>query len=65
MAESLKRVKQIDKRHEFIVFGYNHQTEKQYSLLHIPSMISNLCLEFYFQENYFENGSGNLEISGW
>ena len=63
MASSLKRLKQINNKDKFAVFGYIRETENESSLLTIPMMIYYLCLAYYFQEDYFDESRSNMAIS--
>ena len=47
---TFNRLKKIDQRTKDIVFGYNHQKEKQYNK-QIPQMINYLCLAYYYIYN--------------
>ena len=58
-----KQLKDMDTRWKFIVFGYIRQKENELSLYNVPSMISYLCLKFYFHGEYFTKCTGNLKIS--
>ena len=50
MALSLKQLKGIKDKYQFIVFGYIRESQKALSLEIIPPLISYLCLGFYYQE---------------
>ena len=63
MALNLKRLKQIDSRHSFVVFGYVRESSKELELSNIPMMIFYLCLGYFFEGDYFEKFIRNVEIS--
>ena len=61
---NFKRLKQIDDRYQFTVYGYLRRIQHQSSnALDIPINIFYLCLALYFQGDYIESSGQNLKIS--
>ena len=64
MAACFKQLKSIKKDTRFTVFGYVRQNENKLSLYcNIPSMISYLCLSYYYHGEYFEKAGHDIQIS--
>ena len=63
MPLSLKRMKRINTKTKFAVFGFLRESEQKLSLLIIPTMIYYLCLAYYYQGEYFERCTNGMEIS--
>ena len=60
---TLKQLKSINNRYKFAVIGYLREKEKEIAIINIPSMISYLCLQFYFHGEYFSIHTGNIHVS--
>ena len=64
MSSFLKQLKSIRPDIKFTVFGYVRQSENELSLFcNVPSMISYLCLSYYFHGDYFEKAGDDIQIS--
>ena len=64
MASFLKQMKCIKQDIKFTVFGYIRQNENNLSLFcNVPSMISYLCLSYYFHGEYFEKVANDVNVS--
>ena len=64
MSTLLKQLKSIKQDTKLTVFGYVRQNENNLSLFcNVPSMISYLCLSYYFHGEYFEKGGDDIQIS--
>ena len=59
----LKRLKNINNKYKYTVFGYIHQNEQELSLQIIPALIFYLSLLYYFHGECFDRCSENMEIS--
>ena len=64
MTTLLKKLKLIKQEIKLTVFGYVRQNEDELSLFcNIPSMISYLCLSYYFHGECFEKAGDDIKIS--
>ena len=60
---TLKKLKQIDNRFKYAVFGYVRSMEPQLSHYNVPVLISYICLSYYYHNEYFAKKGDNVELS--
>lgn len=64
LQEQYELLKFVDKKDEYLVYGFVHVMEKLRSGVNIPIEIIKLCLLFFFNRECFEAASDAIEISG-
>ena len=62
MALNLKRLKAVNDKDTFTVFGFIRNTQNELSM-NVPMMIFYLCLGYFFEAEYFEKCGNNMQIS--
>ena len=63
MSLVLTKLKKIGNRYKLIVFGFIRNQQNQLSLSNIPTLITYLCLGYYYHATYFQKYSKNIKIS--
>ena len=60
---SLKQLSKIDERTKLKVYGWIRTAEKELRLNYIPTMISNICILYVRDEDFFEIIADNVKVS--
>ena len=60
---TLKKLKQIDNRFKYAVFGYVRSMESQLSHYNVPVLISYVVLSYYFHGEYFAKYGDKVQLS--
>ena len=63
MASFLKKLSKIDNKTKYGVYGWIMKAEKELQLIHIPVMISSICILYYHEDEIFGNVSKETKIS--
>ena len=60
---SFKQLSKIDKTTRFKVYGWIREAEKELKLNHTPTMISNICMLYVGDDDYFEIINNSVKAS--
>ena len=63
MSSLLKRISKVDTKTKYGIYGWIRRAEQELQLIHIPMLISSICILFYHEEEFFDIVSKKVKKS--